>query len=237
MTNTKVFLRVNRVDPAVCAAAREVTVADLHESTGELDYRGLMSPRVRAIQTGLRVVGPAVTAFCGPGDNLMMHRALFLAQPGDVLVVVSQAEDSAAQFGDLAARYAMHKGLAGVVVQGCVRDVDTVRTLGLPVWSTLVWPIHARKIGVGSVNVPVVCGGVTVNPGDLIAADGDGVLVVPRARAATVVSAAQAKMQREERILAGILQGQSLWDLTGGAQIYAGLKVQETDGAFDDAKE
>lgn len=235
MSASKVFLRVNRVASDVCAAAREVTVADLHEGTGPLGYVGLMSARMRAIAAGQRIVGPAVTAFCAPGDNLMMHRALYLAQPGDVLVVVCQAEDSAAQWGDIAARYAQHKGLAGVVVQGCVRDVDSLRSMRFPVWATLVRPVHANKKGPGSVNVPLVCGGVTVRPGDLVAADGDGVLVVPREQAAGVVAAAQARMGREERVVAGILAGTALWDLTGVANAYAGIEVDEIDRAFDDA--
>lgn len=234
MIASRVFLRVNRVASELCAAAREVTVADLHESTGHLGYVGLMSPRMRPISPGHRIVGPAVTAFCAAGDNLMMHRALSLSQPGDVLVVVCQAEDSAAQWGDIAARYAQHKGLAGIVVQGCVRDVDTLRSMQFPVWTTLVRPIHARKNGPGSVNVPVVCDGVTVRPGDLVAADGDGVLVVPRKQAAGVVAAAQAKMLREDRIVAGILAGTALWELTGVANAYAGIEVEELDRAFDD---
>src|SRR3546814_16089929 len=83
-----------------------------------------------------RIAGPAVTAYCGPGDNLMMHRALYLAQPGDVLVVVCEPAISGAQWGDMAARYALKKGLAGIVVQGCVRDTDMLRELDSPTWST-----------------------------------------------------------------------------------------------------
>lgn len=237
MSSSKVFLRVNRVEAAVCAAACEVTVADLHESTSHLGYAGLMSPRMRPVNPGLRIVGPAVTAFCGPGDNLMMHRALHLSQPGDVLVVVCQGEDSAAQWGDIATRYAQHKGLAGVVVHGCVRDVDALRALEFPVWSTLVRPIHAGKKGPGSVNVPVVCEGVAVRPGDLVAADGDGVLVVPRRDAARVVAAAQVKMRREDEIVAGILGDKALWDLTGVAAAYSSVEVEELDRAFDDIQD
>ena len=145
MTQPTVYLRVNRVAAEVCAQARDVTVADLHESTAQLRYTGLMAPRIRRITPGSKVAGPAVTAFCPSGDNLMMHRALRLAQPGDVLVVVCQGETSAAQWGDVATRYALERRLAGVVVQGCVRDVDTVTALGFHVWASLVWPIHADK--------------------------------------------------------------------------------------------
>lgn len=118
MTEMKVYLRVNRVDADVCAQAQEVTVADLHESTGHLGFPGLMASRMRRVTPGVKIAGPAVTALCLAGDNLMMHRALRLAQPGDVLVVACQGETSAAQWGDVATTYAKKKGLAGVVVQG-----------------------------------------------------------------------------------------------------------------------
>ena len=234
MTQPTVYLRVNRVAAEVCAQACEVTVADLHESTAQLRYTGLMAPRIRRITPGSKVAGPAVTAFCPSGDNLMMHRALRLAQPGDVLVVVCQGETSAAQWGDVATRYALEQRLAGVVVQGCVRDVDTVTALGFHVWASLVWPIHADKAKAGAVNVPVVCGDVTVNPGDLVVADGDGVVVVPRREAAAVVEAARAKMRKEDELAAAIKGGQAIWDLSGAADVYAKLGIVERDAAFDD---
>lgn len=234
MSNSQIFLKVNRVSPEVVSQAREVTVADVHEAMGTPGRAALMGARMRPLKDGQRVAGPAVTAFCWPGDNLMMHRALYLAQPGDVLVVVCQAELSGAQWGDLATRYALKKGLAGVVVQGCARDVDQVRALGFPVWSTHIWPIHPDKSGHGFVNAPVVCEGVEVRPGDLIVADGDGVIAVPRSDAARVIAAAQAKMKKEDAVAAAISGGASVWDLSGAATSYAGLDVQEIDAAFDD---
>lgn len=234
MSNSQVYLRVNRVAPTVAEAARSVTVADVHEAMGPAGRPQLMSARMRPLDHGQKIAGPAVTAFCWPGDNLMMHRALVLAQPGDVLVVVCQAELSGAQWGDVACRYAVQKGLAGVVVQGCVRDVDQVRALGLPVWATHIHPIHPDKRGHGSVNAPVVCEGVRVCPGDLVVADGDGVMVVPRGDAERVVAAAQAKMRREDEFAAAIRGGASAWDLSGAAAIYAGMDITEIDAAFDD---
>lgn len=234
MDDSRVFLRVRRVDADLCVRAREVTVADLHESTGHLGFAGLMSPRMRRVTPGLRIAGPAVTAWCLPGDNLMMHRALRLAQLGDVLVVVNRSETSAAQWGDVATAYARHKGLAGVVVHGCVRDVDGVAAVGFPVWATQVWPVHAEKRAGGGVNVPVVCADVVVNPGDLVVADGDGVLVVAREQAARVVAAARAKMQREAEIAAAIDAGATPWNLIGAAVAFERLGIVELDRAFDD---
>ena len=234
MASSKVFTKVNRTAGDVVAQAREVTVADVHESMGTAGRAQLMGARMRPLGLAQKIAGPAFTAFCWPGDNLMMHRALYLAQPGDVLVVVCQAELSGAQWGDLATRYAIKKGLAGVVVQGCARDVDQVRALGLPVWATHIWPIHPDKSGHGFVNAPVVCEGVNVCPGDLIVADGDGVIAVPRADAARVVAAALAKMRKEDEVAEKVRNGAAVWDLSGAAAIYAKMDIEEVDAAWDD---
>lgn len=234
ISGSRVYLKVNRTGSDVVAAAQSVTVSDVHESMGSEGRVSLMSSRMRPRQEGARIAGPAVTAFCAHGDNLMMHRALYLAQPGDVLVVVCQSETSGAQWGDLAARYAKQKGLAGVVVQGCVRDVDAVRALGFPVWSTHVSPMHPDKKGHGLVNAPVVCDGVRVCPGDLVVADGDGVQVVPRAIAPAVIAAAVEKMKKENAVGEQIDAGGTPWHLHGADKIYATMDIEEFDGAFDD---
>lgn len=228
-----IYLRVNRVPAELCARARAVSVADLHENTGHLAYTGLMAPTIRRVTRGT-AVGPAVTALCRAGDNLMMHRALSLAQSGDVLVVACQGESAGAVWGDLATRFALARGLAGVIVQGCVRDVDAVDALGFPVWATGVSPVHADKGKPGAVNVPIVCGGVRVHPGDLVAADGDGVLVVERRHAERVVTGAETKMRREEDVARRIEQGAVLWSLTGSADAFQKLGAAEVDAAYDD---
>lgn len=234
MLRSKVYMRVNRVNDAVCDKARAVTVSDLHEALYATGDSGLMSSAMRPRLEGARIVGPAVTAYCAPGDNLMMHRALYLAEPGDVLVVVCAAPTSGAQWGDVATRYALKKGLAGVVVHGSVRDTDTVRSLGFPVWSTHVSSIHPDKCGHGWVNAPIVCDGVTVNPGDLIVADGDGVLRVPKQCADEVVDLAIARMRKEDEAIEAIANGTSVWEFSGAAASYAGMSINELDQAFDD---
>jgi 4-hydroxy-4-methyl-2-oxoglutarate aldolase len=235
MNESKVFLRVNRVDADTARQALDATVSDLHEAGSARNLARLMSSRMRPIQKGAKIAGPAVTAYCAAGDNLMMHRALYLAQPGDVLVVVCQSETSGAQWGDMAARYALRKGLAGIVVHGCVRDTDTVEALGSKVWATHVSSIHPDKRGHGTVNAPVVCDGVLVNPGDLIVADGDGVVCVSRRDAADVVKGAIARMQKEEELALAVQRGEAVWDLSGAAASYGMLGIQEIDAAFDDA--
>ncbi|SCK19205.1 4-hydroxy-4-methyl-2-oxoglutarate aldolase [Variovorax sp. HW608] len=234
--SSKVYLKVRRVAQDLVERAREVSVADIHEAMGPQGRSALMGARMRPIREGQpKIAGPAVTAQCWPGDNLMMHRALYLAQPGDVLVVVCQAELSGAQWGDMAGRYAKQKGLAGVVVQGCVRDVDQLREIGLPVWSTHIWPIHPDKSGHGLVNAPVVCEGALVRPGDLIVADSDAVVCVPRDGAAGVLDAAQARMHKEDAGAERVRAGTSVWELSGAAESYARLAgVEEIDAAFDD---
>jgi 4-hydroxy-4-methyl-2-oxoglutarate aldolase len=231
MKSSIVYLRVDRVAREVCEAAKGATVSDLHEAMAA--RCGLMSSRMRPLNRGIRIAGPAVTAFCAPGDNLMMHRALYLSQPGDVLVVVCAAETSGAQWGDIAARYAVHKGLAGVVVQGCIRDTDTLEEMRFPVWSTAISPARPEKRGHGSVNVPVSCDGVIVNPGDLVVADGDGVLCVPRGAAADTIARARQRAAREEAFADAIRAGGHPWDFAAIGSAYSTLDVEEIDAPYD----
>lgn len=231
MLRSKVYLRVDRTDAGVCAAARRCAVADLHEAMGgAAARRATMGPRMRPLTPGVRIAGPAVTALCAPADNLMMHRALRLAEAGDVLVV--QAPLGGAQWGDMAELHARVKGLAGVVVDGFVRDTDALAALRAPVWSTHVGPSSVRKAGHGTVNAPVVCDGVRVEPGDLVVADGDGVIVVPKARAAEIVERAIARTANEAAHIAEIEAGHHLWDIHRCDVGYAKLDVEEIDAAW-----
>jgi 4-hydroxy-4-methyl-2-oxoglutarate aldolase len=228
---SKVYLKVDRVDPRTCAAARTVSVSDLHEAMGAVaGRRATLAPAMRALIQGLRMAGPAVTAACAPGDNLMMHRALYLAQAGDVLVV--QAPEAGAQWGDMAARYALRKGLAGIVVDGYIRDTDELRAMRSPVWSTRVGPSSPAKSGAGQVNAPIMCAGVRIEPGDLVVADGDGVIAIPRGDAAAVVARAEQRMAREKAHHAEIDAGGELWLLHGCASAYEALDVEEIDAPW-----
>lgn len=214
MAKSKVYLQVDRVDASTCAQALKASVADLHESMGAtLARTSTMGAQMRPLLEGVRVAGPAVTAFCPPGDNLMMHRALYLAQKGDVLVV--QAPESGAQWGDMAAYYAGLKGLAGTVVDGFIRDTDDLRAMGSPVWATKIGPSTPQKCGHGLVNAPIVCCGVRVAPGDLIVADGDGVIAIPKREAAAVVARALERAGRERAHRADIEAGKHPWHLHG----------------------
>ena len=231
MPRSTVYLQVDRVDEATCALASQSSVADLHEALGAPANRMLtMHARMRPLIDGLRIAGPAVTAFCPPGDNLMMHRALYLARKGDVLVV--QAPESGAQWGDVAGYYALRKGLAGIVVDGYVRDTDELRAMRSPVWATKIGPSSPQKSGHGMVNAPVICCGVQVRPGDLVVADGDGVLVLPREDAAAVVSRALERTKRESGQRAEIDSGGHPWHMHGAAASYEKLDVEEIDSPW-----
>lgn len=228
---SKIYLQVDRVDAATCALAVRASVSDLHEAMGGTAARlATMHWAMRPLIAGLRVAGPAVTALCAPGDNLMMHRALYLATKGDVLVV--QAPESGAQWGDMAAYYAQLKGLAGIVVDGYIRDTDDLRAMGSPAWSTKIGPSSPTKVGAGAVNAPIVCAGVRVEPGDLIVADGDGVIAIPRAEAAAVVARAVERASRESAHRADIEAGKHLWHLHGCDANYARLDIEEIDAPW-----
>jgi 4-hydroxy-4-methyl-2-oxoglutarate aldolase len=233
--NSTVYLKIDRVDEQTCALARTVSVADLHEALGGVAGRqAMMSPAMRPLLAGLRIAGPATTAFCAPGDNLMMHRALYLARKGDVLVV--QAPNSGAQWGDMAAYYAKLKGIEGIVVDGYIRDTNELAELRSPVWATTIGPSSPHKSGHGLVNAPIVCAGARVEPGDLIVADGDGVIAVPRALAAEAVATALARMQREETSRKEIAAGAHPWFLHGCEENYRKLQVQEIDASWHAAQ-
>jgi len=231
------YRRVRRPDPALVARAARIPVSDLYEVLpSDVRDAALMSARMRPLVLGLRIAGSAVTARCAPVDNLMMHKALQIAAAGDVLVV-DAGEPSGAQWGRLAALQAERKGLAGVVVDGCIRDVDELAERRYPVWSTAISPAHPDKRGAGAVNVPIRCGGVLVHPGDVVCADGDGVLVLPRAQLAAAVEKGEARVAQEDAAAAAIATGNSLFDLHDLGRAFAASGVPERDAHWDDETE
>jgi 4-hydroxy-4-methyl-2-oxoglutarate aldolase len=232
-----VYRRVTRSDRSLVARAARIPVSDLYEVLpADIRDAALMSPRMRPLLLGLRVAGPAVTARCAPRDNLMMHKALQLAAAGDVLVV-DGGEPSGAQWGTLAALYAERKGLAGVVIEGCIRDADELAARRYPVWSTAISPAHPDKRGAGAVNVPIRCGGVLVHPGDVICADGDGVLVLPHAHLAAAVEQGERRMAHEDEAAAAIAAGKSLFELHDLGHAVVASGVPECDAHWDDASD
>lgn len=204
-------------------------VATVVEALGPvLGPQQTMDPRIKRRSTRRTVGGQAITAANGLADNMMMHAALRFALAGDV-VVVACAGSPGAQWGELVTRAAIFHKLAAVVTDGSVRDIDEIHSLGFPTWAAAVRPLGARKDVPGWVNRPVNCGGVSVAPGDVIIADGDGVVVVPHALASETLRRAQARVERENATREAAASGRLPGELSGVYAHLNELKIATAD--------
>jgi 4-hydroxy-4-methyl-2-oxoglutarate aldolase len=201
-----VYRKIGRADRGAADHLASFGSATVHEAMGRV---GLMHPYLRPIHAGAQVSGTAVTVLLHPGDNWMLHVAAELVEPGDVVVAALSAECSDGCFGELLATSYKARGARALVIDAGVRDVKGIGELGFPVWSRAVSAKGTVKATLGSVNIPVVCAGMIVHPGDVIVADDDGVVCVPAARAAATVEAAAAREAREsekrEQLARGVL--------------------------------
>jgi 4-hydroxy-4-methyl-2-oxoglutarate aldolase len=207
MNNLGIVKRnITRADPAAVERLSKLGVATIHEAMGRV---GLMKPYMRPVYQGARICGTAVTVLLQPGDNWMMHVAAEQLQPGDVAVAACTTENEDGFFGDLLATSFQARGAKGLIIDGGVRDVDELQKMGFPVFSKAIHAKGTIKATLGSVNVQIICAGAIVNPGDVVIADVDGIVVVPAALAMQVAETAEHREsfegEKRAKLAAGVL--------------------------------
>ena len=225
--NQHVIVRtIERADPDLIDRLGDAGTATVHEAIGRV---GFVGPYLRPIQHGTKIAGSAVTVLSHPGDNMMIHAAVEMCGPGDILVVANTAPSTHGMFGDLLATSLMARGVRGLVIDAGVRDTADLRAMGFPVWSQHVSCQGTVKNTPGSVNVPVVLGGITVQPGDVVCADDDGVVVVPREQAAWALEQSDARLAKEATMRARLEAGELGVDIYGLRQRLLDLGVEYVD--------
>jgi len=196
MIGFRILRRARKVEAKIAAQFGEIPVANISDSMYRMSAGGA---RLRPMHRGGRMAGPAFTVKTRPGDNLLVHKALDLAEPGDVIVVDAGGDLTNAIIGEIMSTYAKARGVAGFVIDGAVRDADELRTGDFPVYAAGVTHRGPYKDGPGEINVPIAIDGMVIEPGDLVLGDGDGILCVPFDATAAVLAAAQEKQKVEAR--------------------------------------
>ncbi|WP_419552568.1 4-carboxy-4-hydroxy-2-oxoadipate aldolase/oxaloacetate decarboxylase [Candidatus Poriferisodalis sp.] len=221
-----VIRTIERTDSANIAGLGEAGTATVHEAIGR---RGYLGPELQPIQQGIKVAGSAVTVMSHPGDNIMIHAAVDVCEPGDILVVTNTAPSTHGMFGDLLASSLMARGVVGLVMDAGVRDTMDLRAMGFAVWTRHVSCEGTVKNTPGSVNVPISINGVIINPGDVICADDDGVVAVPRGEAAWALDQSNARLANEKGSRARLQAGELGLDMYGLRQKLVELGVEWVD--------
>lgn len=210
-----IITKITRPTAAELELARSVTPATIHEAQ---DRTGAIDPSIKPVKPGLTLCGPAFTVQCTPGDNMMLIAAIGTAEPGDVLVVSAGGLRFQGGFGEVLATACVSRGLAGMVIDACVRDGAAIRAMGFPVFSTGLAMLGTVKETVGFINHPIVLGGVAINPGDIVSGDDDGVVHLKREDITRVCNAGIAREKKEEGIMAALRGGENILELSGMRQ-------------------
>jgi 4-hydroxy-4-methyl-2-oxoglutarate aldolase len=200
-------------------ALAQLGVATVHEAAGRT---GVIDIPLTQVVAGSRVAGPARIALCAPGDNTMVHAVIAHASPGDVLVLTSSEPAAVALVGELLATQAQAQGVAGILVDGAVRDLEELTAIGLPIWARFVRASGATKGEVGSLDVPAVIGGTEIRPGDLVVLDCDGAMALPSAQVDAVLPLALERAERERAVRERYASGELSYDLNGLRKLVEG---------------
>lgn len=231
-----VYKQIPRVNLALIERAKQINVADFHEALGPvLGRQCLMQPQMRPLFKTARVCGLAITSYNFPGDNLMLHAAFRVAEEGDVLVITNGGSSDGAMWGEMATYYSRIRRLAGAVIDGAARDSRQVSEAEFPVFASHIAVSYPGKRGPGAVNVPVVVAGVTVNPGDLVVGDADGVIVIPPQEIEPAIARAEARMAKEAAVKQKLDDGQTMYDAMGLESAFRAAGIVELNGTWNGA--
>jgi 4-hydroxy-4-methyl-2-oxoglutarate aldolase len=225
-----VVRNIHRAEAGVISTLERLGVSTVHEAQGR---SGLMAPYMRPLWRGARIAGSAVTALCHPGDNWMIHVACDVVKRGDILVVACSSENSDGALGELLTTSLIALGVRGAVLDVGCRDAAEITQMKFPLWSRAISAKGTVKASIGSVNMPVVCAGVAVKPGDVVVADDDGVVVVPRLEAATVAKAGEEREAKEAANRVRLRKGELGLDIYGMRKSLAERGLKYVDGPLE----